>query len=556
MRANRYESPLLARRWCSLRAVIVTLPGFGLLAAEPAWAAVTPDLNAAVRWEGLESPTGATTRAWFGSSFGGAGDVDGDGLDDLLVGAELTEDEAGRAYLFLGDSDGMDGTPAATLLSFDERVWFGGTVNGAGDLDGDGLAELAVESNHPPDEGNLYLYLVDVYSGGDWDGGSGEDWSPTITLSSEDHGTSLGVSIEHGDFDGDGLEDLALSSATNDSSRGRIAIFWGDSAGLSEVEGEGVTYLDGEEESGNFGSDLAPLGDLDGDDADDLGVGSRLGSVYLLFGSPERAFDRYAREVEPVVEGTIKPLIRVAPYRDGDQAGVLVGSHQNDAALRGALTGFLFTGDFADPFGDPVFELTGQSLDEELRDDDASESGLGDDQNIGDPGTFDARADWDGDGAVDVFLGLPEGSQGRLFGLADASEAQGRSAELARPAIRRRLYEPASSEGFAEKASYVGDLDGDGLQDLAIGARDAHLDEAETEGATEGAGQVIIAYGAARHGLDLGPDGCGCSSGGGRASDEAGAREEGCSYGVSGGRGPGAWALWALVALTGVWRRR
>ncbi|MEI8258394.1 MAG: protein kinase, partial [Deltaproteobacteria bacterium] len=81
----------------------------------------------------------------FGESLANAGDVNGDGFADLLVGASDTFVRAGRAYLYLGGRAGVGGEPSVQLRGIDApESHFGAAVAGPGDVNGDGLPDLAV----------------------------------------------------------------------------------------------------------------------------------------------------------------------------------------------------------------------------------------------------------------------------------------------------------------------------------------------------------------------------------------------------------------------------
>jgi hypothetical protein len=192
----------------------------------------------------LGSATGLpSTDAWVfsgsagdrvGVSVDGAGDVNGDGFDDIVVGA----DGSGQALVFLGrDFLAPLTTPAWTgTISGGAAGDYGYAVSGAGDVNGDGYADLLVGAprwaNTTGGTGSSFLYLGSA-SGpsltADWENGSSTD-------------PEVGVSV-HGGFDvnGDGLSDVAVGSWTYDGSgaaSGLAQLFHGN--GLSN-EGEAVT---------------------------------------------------------------------------------------------------------------------------------------------------------------------------------------------------------------------------------------------------------------------------------------------------------------------------
>ena len=90
--------------------------------------------------------TGMAANDQFGVSVAGAGDVNGDGYADVIVGARLNSlagSAAGAAFIYFG-GPAMDGIPDVVLLGEAPNDWFGNAVAGAGDLNGDGYAEVIV----------------------------------------------------------------------------------------------------------------------------------------------------------------------------------------------------------------------------------------------------------------------------------------------------------------------------------------------------------------------------------------------------------------------------
>ena len=94
-----------------------------------------------------------------------AGDVNGDGFDDVVIGAQLhdgTLDNQGRAYVYHGSASGLSDTPAWTAEGEAAGDLFGTTVSTAGDVDGDGYDDVLVSAIDFTDdqdrEGRVYLF--------------------------------------------------------------------------------------------------------------------------------------------------------------------------------------------------------------------------------------------------------------------------------------------------------------------------------------------------------------------------------------------------------------
>ena len=155
----------------------------------------------------LESPN-AEPQGWFGCSVSGAGDVNNDGHDDVVVGAYHEDggvEDAGKVHVF----SGADGVLLHTFDSFypaAEQYWygFGWTVAGIGDVSGDEYDDLVVgspvEDGAAPSSGRVYLF-------------NGETGDTLRTLVSPQGYMGFGISVTSaGDVNGDGHDDVIVGS--------------------------------------------------------------------------------------------------------------------------------------------------------------------------------------------------------------------------------------------------------------------------------------------------------------------------------------------------------
>ena len=261
-----------------------------------------------------------------GEAVAGVGDVDGDGLGDLLIGHPRYNGgmaESGAVYLILGPAEGGDLAAASTWTSRDMGgSFFGDAVAGAGDVDGDGRADLLMGapsgSSLDPYEGVAFLVLGDSVSADTFD----PIESDALFFGADAYDT-LGRALAGGfDLDGDGLDDVLLGAPNVDDpvlggNTGAVYFFSGATASgfLDVTEADGT--LLGQDAYQLFGSSISATDDLDDDGLADVLVGapgyydegpSEPGALYAFSGDLTGVFDTtdaaFAIEDGTVGEGT------------------------------------------------------------------------------------------------------------------------------------------------------------------------------------------------------------------------------------------------------------
>lgn len=251
--------------------------------------------------------------AAFGSSCAGLGDLDGDGIPDLVVGSSgdpqggagsgavhiLRLSAGGAVQTSVKIADGLSGLPVSTL---EPGGGFGSSCASLGDIDKDGVPDIAVGASltdgSGSERGAVYVILLDdtgaVSSHTQISDGSGG--LAGMTLADGDHfGASL---CNAGDLDGNCINDLWIGAPGDDTGgagRGAIHVLLLESEGdvreHSKIA-DGVAGLSGGTlaNGGEFGSSCVRIGDIDGDGIPEFGVGApgdagggvQRGAFYLL----------------------------------------------------------------------------------------------------------------------------------------------------------------------------------------------------------------------------------------------------------------------------------
>ena len=196
----------------------------------------------------------------FGRSVAGAGDVNGDGFADVVVGANLAVSSTGRAYVYLGASSGVSTTPSAILTGPDGvNGGFGSRVASAGDANGDGYADIVVGAPGAVMGGRAYVFAGSA---------TGLAAAATTTLTAPDGG-SFGWSVANaGDVNGDGYADIEVG-APYTTTNGRVYVYHG---GVSGGATPATTLLDPDGSHQSFGVMVAGAGDINGDGYADVGI--------------------------------------------------------------------------------------------------------------------------------------------------------------------------------------------------------------------------------------------------------------------------------------------
>ena len=224
--------------------------------------------------------TGAAVSDYFGGSVASAGDVNGDGFADVIVGAKGADGggvNRGQAYIYYGGAS-MNNTADVTFTGAANSDWLGFSVAPAGDVNGDGYADVIVGALYAStNNGQAYIYY----------GGASMNNTADVTFTGAADNDSFGFSVAPaGDVNGDGYNDVIVGAKDASSTNGQAYIYYGGASmnNTADVTFTGVAAAD------DFGIDVASAGDVNGDGYNDVIVGAYLagvgdiGEAYIYYG--------------------------------------------------------------------------------------------------------------------------------------------------------------------------------------------------------------------------------------------------------------------------------
>lgn len=211
--------------------------------------------------------------AYFGWSVATTGDVNGDGYSDIIVGAPWYDNgqfNEGLALVYHGSSTGPATAPAWTAEGNQASALYGSSVATAGDVNGDGYSDIIVGApnydNDEIDEGRVFVYHGSA---------SGLSTVPARAVESNQEEVFFGAAVASaGDVNGDGFSDVIIGAPHYDNGQtdeGRVFVFHGSTAGLSPAS---VWTAEGNQVNARFGSAVALAGDVNGDGFSDVVIGS------------------------------------------------------------------------------------------------------------------------------------------------------------------------------------------------------------------------------------------------------------------------------------------
>lgn len=395
----------------------------------------------------------------FGASLAGLGDVDGDGVPDLAVGAPGVNEpgavKAGRVFIFSGQSGGLLSVVSAPAPV--RHMKFGWSIAATGDLDGDGAGDLVVgapraRGNGPKRPGEAYLV-------------SGADGSILATLSAPvpRAGARFGWSVAGGgDADGDGKPDVLVGAprekARHRSSQGRVYLLDASGALLADFD-DPVR-----QEKALFGDSVAFMPDADGDGIDDILAGADgqdvisgdfAGRVFILRGTdPNNPLIADRTAPSPERQANFGFAVAGIEDLDGDGRGDLVATSPDHSGAE------VYSGGAFALSGDPNLAVRSDYLLAQIDDPDPVRYSV-----FG--GSVAAAPDFTGDGLAEILVGaeIHKDASGLRSGRVYVIEAVSGNVYLS---IDSPTGDTCSRFGWS--VASIGDVDGDSIGDLAVGA--------------------------------------------------------------------------------------
>ena len=428
-----------------------------------------------------------------GYSVSGAGDVNGDGYDDILIGAISNKDGSGaftgKTYLIFGNITGwnvnmtLNSTANASFIGENSEDYSGCSVSGAGDVNGDGYADILIGALNNDDGTGINAgktYLIFGKSSG-WKINATLNTTANASFIGENNGDNSGCSVSGaGDVNGDGYDDILIGANYGGHGLGdrygKTYLIFGKSSGWkvnATLNTTANASFVGENDEDHSGCSVSGAGDVNGDGYDDILIGAYQGGLdfhgetYLILGKNSGwSIDSSLSSADAsfIGESNIDYSgisVSIAGDVNGDEYDdILIGAYYHESE---------------NAFGETYLILgksLGWSMDSSLSTADASFEGEAYDDFSG--YSVSDAGDINGDGYDDILigaygrnanLGTYQGETYLILGN-DSDWSMGASLSSAHASFEGE----ASGDYSGYSVSGAGDVNGDGYDDILIGA--------------------------------------------------------------------------------------
>jgi hypothetical protein len=423
-----------------------------------------------------------------GTSVSGAGDVNGDGYADIIVGANLYDNgstDEGVALVYHGSATGINTVPATMVESNQALSQLGFSVAGAGDVNADGYSDVIVGawlySNGESAEGRAFIYHGSA---------AGINGTAVTTVESNQVNANLGISVAGaGDVDGDGFSDVIAGAQLFDNGttdEGAAFIYHGSAAGIVS---NAVTMVESNQGFSQFGFAVATAGDVNGDGYSDVIVGASSydnvetdeGAAFIYLGGPAGIFSTATAMVESNQPGArLGTSVACAGDINGDgYSDIIAGAVLYDNVENNEGAAFIYFG-----------LATGLNTTPAILESNQANAQMG--------CAVASAGDVNGDGYSDVIVGVyqyenVENNEGGAF------VYHGSAAGSSTTANNTPDDADQGNADFGFSVSSAGDVNADGYSDVIIGAF------LYDDGANIEEGKAFVYHGSAA-GLSLSPN--------------------------------------------------
>ncbi|HMU08574.1 MAG TPA: FG-GAP-like repeat-containing protein [Ferruginibacter sp.] len=291
--------------------------------------------------------------AYLGFSVAGAGDVNGDGYGDVIVGAiwyDNGQTDEGSAFVYHGSATGINTTAAASVELNQANAWMGYSVASAGDVNGDGYSDVIVGAiqyaNGQGLEGAAFVYHGSA---------TGINTTPTASVESNQGAAYMGYSVASaGDVNGDGYSDVIVGAknySNGQSNEGAAFVYHGSPTGINTTA---AATVESNQAFAEIGVSVASAGDVNGDGYSDVIVGADLydngqtdeGAAFVYHGSATGVNTTAAATVESNQANAYmgRPAASAGDVNGDGYSDVIVGAGRYDNGQTDEGAAFVYHG--------------------------------------------------------------------------------------------------------------------------------------------------------------------------------------------------------------------